>query len=363
MLRRLKLGPKFTLILSVVFVAGIIVTGLVVWEALQSRAQAEMTSKAELLINAMNAVRKYTSANVDPLLADKLATQKSFISETVPAFSARQVFENFRKDKGHENFFYKEATLNPTNLHNKADDFEAELVARMRKEPELTGSSGFRMRDNEWVYYTARPLTVKSDTCLTCHGDPQQAPTSLLASYGTEHGFGWRLNEIVSTQILYVPAQDILDATRQAFLEVMAIVVGLLAVVLVLVNVLLARDVIAPIAVMAGLAQRISADEMVADDLKSAGLVRIANRFDELGQLASTFRQMAGDVYARTLHLKQEVQELRIEIDEAQRQRHVAQVVESDFFQSLQARSQALRSQRRSAEEEDAPADAPSEES
>jgi hypothetical protein len=287
LLGRLKLGPKFTLILLVVFVAGIIVTGVVLWEALQSRAQAEMTSKAELLITAMNAVRKYTSVNVDPLLADKLASQKSFISETVPAFSARQVFENLRKDKGYGNFFYKEATLNPTNLRNKADDFESELVARMRKEPDVASSSGFRMRDNEWVYYTARPLAVGSATCLTCHGDPQQAPASLLASYGTEHGFGWKLNDIVATQILYGPAQEVLDATRRAFLQVMAIVVGLLAVVLVLINVLLARDVIGPIAVMAGLAQKISADEMVADDLKSAGLVSIAKRFDELGQLAS----------------------------------------------------------------------------
>jgi HAMP domain-containing protein len=353
MFKHLKLGPKFTLILSIVFVGGIVASGFVLWAGLQGRAEAEVTAKGELLINMMKAVRTYTSTQVNPLLKDQLAASPTFIQQSVPAFSARTVFDKFRTDPAYSTFFYKEAAPNPTAPEDKADDFEAAVVAHMESQPGLKSLSGFRMRDNEWVYYTAWPLAVSSESCLICHTDPAQAPKSLLATYGSENGFGWKLHDIVAAQMLYVPAEEVLGAARRSFVSVMAIFVGVLAVVLVLINFLLSRDVIRPLAVMADLANKIRADEMVADDLKSTSLVSIAARFDELGQLASTFRQMASEVYARTLHLKQEVQELRIEVDEAKRQQHVQQVVETEFFQKLQEQARALRSQREQQKDKD----------
>ena len=90
--------------------------------------------------------------------------------------------------------------------------------------------SGFRVRDNEWVYYTAWPLVVSAESCLTCHGDPEQAPKSQLVTYGPENGFGWRLHDVVAAQMLYVPAEEVLGAARRSFAVVMAILVGMLAV-------------------------------------------------------------------------------------------------------------------------------------
>ena len=44
----------------------------------------------------------------------------------------------------------------------------------------------------------------------------------------------------------------------------------------------------------------------------------VAGRSDELGQLAQVFQEMALQVYAREQHLQQQVQQLRIEIDQYQ---------------------------------------------
>ncbi len=86
---------------------------------------------------AMNSVRQYTSENVNKHVKPLLDQRSQFISETVPGYSARQVFEFFRKGKDYEDFLYKEATLNPTNPLNKADGFEASLVENFRRDPEL----------------------------------------------------------------------------------------------------------------------------------------------------------------------------------------------------------------------------------
>jgi CRP/FNR family cyclic AMP-dependent transcriptional regulator len=73
-------------------------------------------------------------------------------------------------------------------------------------------------------------------------------------------------------------------------------------------------------------------------------LDEVALRTDELGQLARIFQRMVGEVYAREQRLKQEVAELRIEIDEAKKASQVAEIIETEYFQDLRQKAQALRS-------------------
>jgi CheY-like chemotaxis protein len=70
----------------------------------------------------------------------------------------------------------------------------------------------------------------------------------------------------------------------------------------------------------------------------------VAARHDTLGQLARVFRRMAREVTAREQALKQEVRQLRIEIDEGRAATQVAEITESDYFQELQRKAQELRS-------------------
>jgi translation initiation factor 1 (eIF-1/SUI1) len=56
---------------------------------------------------------------------------------------------------------------------------------------------------------------------------------------------------------------------------------------------------------------------------------------------------MARQVHARTELLKQQVIELRIEVDEKKRSKEVAAITGSDFFQELQALARELRRQNR----------------
>jgi hypothetical protein len=204
MLKNLKLTAKFSLMLVVVFIGGIIISGAALSKVLEQRAEREVSSQAAILIKAMNAVRTYTNERVNPLLAPKLETEPVFIPETVPAYSATEVFENLRKNEEYRNFFYKEATLNPTNLRDKADAFEAKIVERFRNESNTKEISGFRNLPGGEVFYIARPLAITKESCLRCHSTPEAAPKSQIATYGSEWGFGWKLNEIVAAQVISV---------------------------------------------------------------------------------------------------------------------------------------------------------------
>lgn len=89
-----------------------------------------------------------------------------------------------------------------------------------------------------------------------------------------------------------------------------------------------------------------AAASVEAERFHPEDLDEVAERPDALGQLARVFQRMAREVYAREQKLKQEVQQLRIEIDEAKKARQVAEITETDYFQQLQEKVRRLRSKK-----------------
>lgn len=279
-----RIRTKFNLLLMLVFLVGILGSGAALSSVLQQRAQSEIASKAELLMETMNAVRSYTNSEIFPLLEPKLNNTQVFIPQAIPTFSVRRVFENFSKKKDYKNFYYKDATLNPTNLHDKADEFEAKLVERFIKEPQTQEISDYRTLPQGKVFYVARPFIVKDQRCLRCHSTPEKAPKSLLATYGKEHGFGWQLNQIIATQIVSVPAQDVFDSAHRAFVLIMGVLIGIFGLVIFLTNFLLRKAVIQRIIKIARTAQEVSLGEVSANFEE--------NSKDEIGILAAAFNRM-----------------------------------------------------------------------
>ncbi|MEO0853425.1 MAG: DUF3365 domain-containing protein [Cyanobacteria bacterium J06648_11] len=284
MFNNLKIGKKFNLLLLFVFVLGLLMTGSAFYTVLNRIAEGEVTSKAEILLRTMIGVRDYTSGQITPELVDRLATEPEFLPQTVPGYSAREVFENLRTDVQYEDFFYKEATLNPTNLRDKADSFEAEIVNRFRSNANLREETGYRSYPGGDLFYIARPIQIKSESCLQCHSTPDAAPTSMLTTYGRDRGFGWQLNEIVGAQMISVPASTIITEARQSFVTLMGIVTITFAIAIVLTNILLRRAVIRPLMRMANVADEVSTGKMDIEFEQTTN--------DEIGVLAAAFNRM-----------------------------------------------------------------------
>ncbi len=87
-----------------------------------------------------------------------------------------------------------------------------------------------------------------------------------------------------------------------------------------------------------------------ANTFQPESLDEVARRSDELGQLALVFQEMARQVYAREQQLQRQVQQLRIEIDQARNASEVAEITESVFFQQLLGRADELRNRARADE-------------
>jgi HAMP domain-containing protein len=76
----------------------------------------------------------------------------------------------------------------------------------------------------------------------------------------------------------------------------------------------------------------------------------VERELDELGQLARVFSKMAVQIESREKKLKQEVAQLRIEIDEAKRAREVKEIADTDYFRDLQKQAKEIRNRNKKGE-------------
>lgn len=356
MFSRAKLGTKFTAILLLVLILGSAVGGAVLSKTLQHRAEEKVISEGLVLMESIKAVRTYTDEQVRPLLEAQLASNE-FVPEVVPAYAARRTIENFQsQSQEHRELRYKEAMINPTNPIDEADPFEEDLITQFL-ESSQSEISGFHVVPGQGqMFFSARPIVIDSESCLRCHGRVEDAPAQMIAIYGTERGFGWSLNRVIGTSVVYVPAEKVFQESRQAFSSVMSIFFGAFAIALLGLNLLLKPSVIQPVQQLARIAQKLSTNEIKSPEDFNAGesqrLSFLTKRQDELGQLGRIFQTMVTEVLAREAQLKQQIRSLKIEIDKSRKEREVKEIVETDYFRDLQSKAKQMRKRKDNPSEE-----------
>jgi GAF domain-containing protein len=83
-----------------------------------------------------------------------------------------------------------------------------------------------------------------------------------------------------------------------------------------------------------------------AQDPDTSQIIPFDQNLQQMMESFSSLAVAALEAYVREQSLKQEIRQLRIEIDEVRRQREVSQIVEADEFKTLKARAEDLRRRR-----------------
>jgi methyl-accepting chemotaxis protein len=279
---KLNLTTKLWLLSALGIITFFPLSGAILAPMFEDNAQQTITDKANVLLDTVTSARQYTSDNSK--LFSQLNTGETFRPQTVPAFSAREIFEGLRSNPQYNDFLYKEATRNPTNLRDLADDFEIDLIDKFSSDEKLKEIVGIREINREQFLYISRPLSVSSPSCLVCHGQPQDAPSSMLARYGKENGFGWKLGEVVAAQTLLVPATSALKEASSLQGKVLGLFFLLFAVGVAIANFCLHHEIVKPIKQLTKVVSKTSLGELEEDFKHSSS--------DEIGVLSDAFNRL-----------------------------------------------------------------------
>jgi protein-histidine pros-kinase len=277
----MKLITKINLVIFSVFLIALVAVGGISYSMLHKNAREEVISHAGMMMEAALAIRSYTVKEIRPLIAEQLL--ETFLPQSVPSYAATQNFQTLRET--HPEYTYKEATLNPTNPRDRATDWETDIIQQFRNNPDSREIVGERDTPTGRTLFLARPIQIKNAGCLTCHSTPAAAPEPMKKLYGTANGFGWKMDEVVGSQIVTVPTSTPRQKANQAFLTFMLSLVATFAVIFVILNIMLRKLVINRIRTISSLADDISKGNMQAGEFATGGK-------DEVSALGASFNRM-----------------------------------------------------------------------
>ncbi|HJR49606.1 MAG TPA: DUF3365 domain-containing protein [Gemmatimonadales bacterium] len=272
---------KFNLVLLLVFLVGLGIAGWISRDLLIRNARDEVARNAGLMMETALAVRGYTINQVRPHL--DLQLMRAFLPQSVPAFAASETMTELRKR--YPDYFYKEATLNPTNPRNRAGDWETDVVQEFRNRPGLKELQGERDTPTGRALYIARPIQIGNPACLGCHSTPEAAPPTMIKLYGSANGFGWKLNETVGAQIVSVPMTLPLQNAQRAFYTFMGSLLAVFALVFVALNLMLNWMIARPVAKLLHAADQVSTGNFEIPEFPERGR-------DEIALLGRAFNRM-----------------------------------------------------------------------
>jgi protein-histidine pros-kinase len=107
----------------------------------------------------------------------------------------------------------------------------------------------------------------------------------MIRLYGPNNGFGWKLNEVVATQIVSVPMDLPIRNANRAFVTFMSSLAVVFTVLFVLLNVMLTLFIVQPITQLSHSAEMISKGRLDVPDFPDKGR-------DEVSLLGNAFNRM-----------------------------------------------------------------------
>jgi HAMP domain-containing protein len=277
----MKIRWKIDLAISGAFLIGLGLAGAGAYAILTGNALEESLQNARIMIESASAIRSYTADSITPLLQQQMKVQ--FLPHSIPSFAAQTNLKKLHQKL--PDYTYREPTLNPTNLNDRAVDWEVDIINDFRSDTSKTETVVTRDTPTGRFLTLARPLKVGSQACLSCHSTPENAPPTMVALYGSQNGFGWKQGETVGAQVVSTPLSVPLARAYQALLWFMLALAGTFVITVILVDLLLRALVAKPVAEISEMANKVSMGQLDTPEY-------VHNSRDEIGSLSASFNRM-----------------------------------------------------------------------
>ena len=280
------------------------------YSARQEEVTELIDSQAALALAFDMAIRSYVAEEIRPAMEERTAPGE-FIPETMStSFVARSIFEKVRQS--FPDYIIRFSSDDPRNPANRAGPDELRMIKYFNDNPDAKTWNGEIELDGRLhlAHFNARRM---KESCLHCHGDPEDAPASLIERYGATAGFHRPVGEVIALDAVAIP----MEKSQAAFMTSMrnkVVFTALGLTVLVVLIALVFRSVVARrLSAMRAHFERITVQPDSAT-MRPAD----ASGNDEISALARSFNTMATKVRDARILLEQRVEDQTADLRESE---------------------------------------------
>jgi hypothetical protein len=154
-------------------------------------------------------VQKLVPGYHDFLARENAADGGAFYGKN-PALATRELSMIANKDSTRA--LFRVTSDDYRHEDNIPDKFEASAIKAIKafKADKLLE---FVEQYEDGTYRYARPILVQQE-CLKCHGDPADAPPTVIAKYGSEKAFGYKVGQVRGVVSVSLPAVGFREVIR-----------------------------------------------------------------------------------------------------------------------------------------------------
>ncbi len=305
-LNNLKLSTKFTVVIGLILLIFCITFSVLLYLHLKNRVIEDANEKTLIIMTQIGAVGDYIKNSLRPKMFDVLpymTDKDEFIVEAMSATKVTQeVMRRFNNDL--KDYVYKRVSNNPLNPKNKADSLHSRLIAYFQQHRDQKSWNSIIKINHQEFIMRAKAIIVEKG-CLRCHGEPSSAPRGLIKQYGTKSGFGWKEGDVIGVESVSIPLDITLGQIKG--IAISTFIFGFTTLLFLFASLqgafwsLVGRPLNRLTTIFDGI---VKGTEPLSQDLP-------ITTNDEIGELTSSFNQMAKYMYNAQEDLKKNAETLR----------------------------------------------------
>jgi two-component system cell cycle sensor histidine kinase/response regulator CckA len=271
-----------------------------------------VVQQAEMALQFDLAIRKYVGDHIRPMMYDLLG-EDEFVPETMStSFVARSIFEDVRRD--FPEYIIKFSSDNPRNPVNQAGPEELKVIEYFNAHPEVKRWDG-QIKINGRAYLAKFSARRMRTSCLKCHGDPADAPRSMIDRYGNKAGFHRPIGEVIGTDTVAIPVSEMTEGLWSESINTFILIGFFVAMFLLLITLVIRFHVTGP---LSKISRHLSAASS-RDSYTYIEKIDVSSR-DEIGEVATSFNTLFATLQDFYNSLEEKVAERTVDLERANRE-------------------------------------------
>lgn len=186
--------------------------GVILYFHLNSIMKSQISQRSKMLLAQSNAVQDYVKTVLRPEMFKTLPEGQFVLKAMSSSYISRQVMErlNIQED---QDYLYRRVARKARNPLSEPNELETFLIREFNNNKTLTMWEDDSLVNDIKYHVVARPV-VFNDSCMSCHGDPADAPVELINLYGDQKGFYYTPGEIGGVVVAGFPVDMIKNPAK-----------------------------------------------------------------------------------------------------------------------------------------------------